>query len=53
MWRILSKIFINNKIKNISLKNVIDIVNLSEKYGASELKFYAMKFLLDNKAKIC
>ncbi|CAD8073051.1 unnamed protein product [Paramecium primaurelia] len=39
-------------IKNISLKNVIEVVNLADKFSAQELKANAMIFLLDNKQKI-
>lgn len=41
------------QLKNISLKNVIDVVNLADRYHAVDLKGHAMRFLVDNKSKIC
>jgi len=40
-------------LKNISLKNVVEIVNLADKYNAIDLKNHSMRFLVDNKSKIC
>ena len=37
----------------MSVKNVVDLMCLAEKHNAVELKSQAMKFMVENKTKIC
>ena len=39
--------------RKLSVKNIVDMINLAEKHEAKYLKDYALKFMIINKSIIC